>query len=594
MRFLFLLFLTSYSLFAQQSDQQKAYRYYVDGEYQNAIEIYKELTSVRYSGSYFTPYYNSLLELEFYKDANAIAKSFSKSNSRNLQYKIAQIIALKKSGNSKRSNFLYSKLINKINGVRSQAISSASFFARYEFYNEALEIYRLAEKINPNNTFGMQKASIYSKNGEVELMLEEYLLVMEKNSIQSQVITSKIQKFVDNNGIWSDKNYELIKKLLLIKVRNEKNRTDFTEMLIWLFMQNNEYKMALIQAKAVDKRTKLNGEMVYNLASTFLDKEEFSLAIEAYNYIISKGKNNFLFIDSNINRLYALTKKSSFSTNDYHTINIQYENLILELGANKETVVLFTNYAHFKAFYEYDLDKADSLLNIAMLIKGINSVDLAECKMEYADILLLKGNIWESMLYYSQVEKDFKEDPIGHEAKLRRAKISYFQGDFRWAQAQLETLKASTSKLIANNAMELSLLITDNFNLDTTEISMQTFARADLLKYQQKYDLAIFKYDSVLNILPGHSLTDEIYMRKADIYIKLNQPENALNCYKKIGDEWSSDILADDALFKSAKIYDDLLGDDALALQLYNKILEDYNSSIFVAESRRRIRELTK
>ena len=293
MRFLFLLFLTSYSLFAQQSDQQKAYRYYVDGEYQNAIEIYKELTSVRYSGSYFTPYYNSLLELELYKDANAIAKSFSKSNSRNLQYKIAQIIALKKSGNSKRSNFLYSKLINKINGVRSQAISSASFFARYEFYNEALEIYRLAEKINPNNTFGMQKASIYSKNGEVELMLEEYLLVMEKNSEQSQVITSKIQKFVDNNGIWSNKNYELIKKLLLIKVRDEKNRTDFTEILIWLFMQNNEYKMALIQAKAVDKRTKLNGEMVYNLASTFLDKEEFSLAIEAYNYIISKGKNNF-------------------------------------------------------------------------------------------------------------------------------------------------------------------------------------------------------------------------------------------------------------------------------------------------------------
>lgn len=594
MRFLFLLLLASYSLFAQQSDQQKAYRYYVGGEYQNAIEIYKELTSVSYSGSYFTPYYNSLLELELYKDANAIAKSFSNSNSRNLQYKIAQIIALKKSGNSNRSNFLYSKLINKINGVRSQAISSASFFARYEFYNEALEIYRLAEKLNPNNFFGMQKASIYSKNGDIELMLKEYLLVMEKNSEQSQFITSKIQKFVDNNGIWSNKNYDLIKKLLLVKVRDEKNRADFTEMLIWLFMQNNEYKMALIQAKAFDKRTKSNGEMVYNLASTFLDKEEFSLAIEAYNYIISKGKNNVLFVDSNINRLFALTKKSSFSTNDYNAINIQYENIIHELGANKETVILFTNYAHFKAFYEYDLDIADSLLNAAMLIKGINSFDLAECKMEYADILLLKGNIWESMLYYSQVEKDFKEDPIGHEAKLRRAKISYFQGDFRWAQAQLETLKASTSKLIANNAMEISLLITDNFNLDTTEISMQTFARADLLKYQQKYDLAILKYDSVLNIFPGHSLTDEIYMRKADIYIKLKQPEKALNCYEKIDDGWSSDILADDALFKSAKIYDDLLSDDALALQLYNKILEDYNSSIFVAESRRRIRELTK
>ena len=212
--------------------------------------------------------------------------------------------------------------------------------------------------------------------------------------------------------------------------------------------------------------------------------------------------------------------------------------------------------------------------------------------MEYADILLLQGDIWESMLYYAQVEKDFKEHPIGHEAKLRTAKISYYQGDFDWAQAQLGVLKASTSKLIANNAMQLSLLITDNYNLDTTEIAMRIFANADLLYYQQKYDDAIIKYNSVLTRFTGHSLSDEIYMRIGSIYLKNGKIEEALANYKRIEENWSYDILADDAIYKRAKIYDDILKNPLLAMKLYEQILLEHNSSIYVAESRKRFRYL--
>ncbi|MEC7646437.1 MAG: tetratricopeptide repeat protein, partial [Bacteroidota bacterium] len=269
-----------------------------------------------------------------------------------------------------------------------------------------------------------------------------------------------------------------------------------------------------------------------------------------------------------------------------------YKKVIDDLGKNRNTVLLLSNYAHFKAFYLHDLIAAESVLQDAMAISGIDSYDLAECKMEYGDVLLLQGNIWESMLYYAQVEKDFKEHPIGHEAKIRTAKISYYQGDFQWAQAQLEVLKASTSKLIANDAMELSLLITDNYNLDTTEIAMRTFANADLLNYQQKYDEAILKYDSVLVVFPGHSLSDEIYMRKADIYLNNGNIQDALDNYQKIEADWNYDILADDAIYKQAKIYDDILNNSKLAMKFYEQILLEHNSSIYVAESRQRFRNL--
>ena len=592
MRVLLVFFLISHVAFTQSSNHQIAYQYYINGEFEKAVILYEELVSQNFSAAYYTPYYTSLLKLEKYNKAEYLAKKLVKKHPKDLQYQLGIIIAQDKAGKNTKADIAYKKLLKRFEGGRSQTINLANTFIRYENYQKALEIYMLSEKINPKNSFGMQKAQLFAKLEDVELMLTEYLNEIKRNPKARKIVTPHIQRFLDNDGIRSEKNYKLVKKLLLLKVRQERERTDFSEMLIWLFMQNHQFEMALIQAKALDKRTNSVGEGVYDLAETFLDKEYFELAKEAYEYVISKGKGNQFFITANINRLYALTKSRFEKDQDISVLDDEYKKTITNLGKNRNTVLLLSNYAHFKAFYLHDLTSAEIILQDAMIISGIDNYDLAECKMEYADVLLLKGNIWDSMLYYSQVEKDFKEHPIGHEAKLRIAKISYYQGDFQWAQAQLGALKASTSKLIANDAMELSLLITDNYNLDTAEIAMRTFAYADLFNYQQRYDEAIQKYDSVLAVFSGHSLSDEIYMRKASIYLKTGKFEDALANYEKIERDWSYDILADDALYKRAKIYDYFLNDPKSAIKLYEKILLEHNSSIYVAESRKRFRDL--
>ena len=357
----------------------------------------------------------------------------------------------------------------------------------------------------------------------------------------------------------------------------------------------NFSKLSLDIDKANTKPNKDGSEVFWIMNAkreTFLDKQYYDLAIKSYEYVIQKGENNFLFIDANINKLYAKTKSLNNKNQEVSSLDDEYKSLIRELGKSRNTVLLLSNYAHFKAFYLHDLLAAETILLSAMDVSGIDKYDLAECKLEYADVQLLLGNVWESLLYYSQVEKDFKENPIGHQAKLRRAKIAYYQGDFDWAQAQLGTLKASTSKLIANDAMDLSLLIIDNLNLDTSIIAMQIFATADLLFYQQKYEKAIAKYDSVITIFPGHTLSDEIYMRKAEIYMQLNNTDMVLEMYNKIATDWNYDILADDALYKMAKLYDSTLSNHEKAMDLYEKILLEHNSSIFVAEARKRFRIL--
>ena len=266
--------------------------------------------------------------------------------------------------------------------------------------------------------------------------------------------------------------------------------------------------------------------------------------------------------------------------------------MIDEVGKNPYSILLLSNYAHFKAFFLDDLNEATLILEEAMDISGVQLLDLAECKIQYADIMLLSGNIWDALLYYSQVEKDLKEHPIGHKAKFKRAKIAFYQGDFTWAQAQLDVLKSSTSKLISNDAMELSLLITDNYNLDTIDQPMIQFANADLLSFQKKYDDALLVYDSILENFRGHDLSDEIYFRKHKIYLQKNDFDMSVKMLEFIVKEYSYEILIDDALYNLAKIFDYQYNNDEKASEFYQELILNHEGSIYTSEARARFRLL--
>ena len=592
MRLIIIFIFFSILLFGQQRQNKLAYQYYINGEYSKAIDIYEDIYKNKFSSVDYRTYIFCLFTVQNYKAAELLAQRALRSYPNNLTYQLEIAIAQEKQGKIKKSTQSYNKLFDKINGQISQAVSLANVFKNYTMYSKALYVYELAEKQNQKSSFRMQKAELYLNLEKTDAMMESYLQELYASPSMKKIITQRIQNFLNNNGIKNEDNFQLVKKKLLPYVRDEINRSDFSEILIWVFMQNSQYEMALRQAMALDKRSNSNGEEVYDMGDFFLDKENFLLAIDAYEYVISKGRENFLYVDATINLLYALTKNVSSEIDSINVIDESYQKAIIDLGKNSNTVLLLSNYAHFKAFYMHDLISAKEILEEAMSIPQITKLNLAECKLEYADVMLLSDNVWDALLYYSQVEKLFKESPLGHEAKLRVAKVSYYQGDFDWAQAQLEVLKTSTSKLIANDALDLSLLIIDNLNLDTTNTAMELFSKADLLKYQQKFSESIAQYDSLLSCFPSHSLTDEVYMRKAEIYIKLDNISEAIKMYNNIIEEWSYDILVDDAIYLLARLYDSVLNDQFKAQNLYQKIIVEHNSSIFAAESRRRFREI--
>jgi len=280
------------------------------------------------------------------------------------------------------------------------------------------------------------------------------------------------------------------------------------------------------------------------------------------------------------------------SATDLAKLDKDYEATLNQLGKNAITAPLISSYAHLKAFYLDKIDDAVKLLEEIIALPGIGEEFKAGCKLELGDILILQGEVWDAALYYGQVDKDFKHDAIGREAKFRNARLSYYLGEFDWAAAQLNVLKAATSQLISNDALSLALLIMDNTGLDSNTAPLLIYSRADVLEFRNNDDKALVTLDSILTLFPKHSLTDEVWYKKAELFEKKEMYDTAAVYFNDIAEKYPDDILADDALFQLAKLYENQLNNKPKAMEYYEKILTKYSGSLFSAEARKKFREL--
>jgi len=286
-----------------------------------------------------------------------------------------------------------------------------------------------------------------------------------------------------------------------------------------------------------------------------------------------------------------ITGTIGYTQEDLEQLKEAYISTLAELPKGDNSAKLMRGYARLQAFYLGDRQEAISILNEVIAMPA-NQKIISGAKLELGDVYVMTGEIWEASLLYSQVDIDHKHDMLGHEAKFRNAKISYYTGDFEWAQAQLDILKASTSKLISNDAMDLSLLIRDNLALDTISLPLEMFARADLLTYQNRFDEATTTLDSIFTEFPMHSLGDEILFQRYKIAFGLGQYEESAAYLEKLIDLYAMDILADNAMFQLADLYQYQLKDEGKAKELYQQLIFEHPGSLYTAEARKRYRTL--
>ena len=572
---------------------QLANEYYVNGDLEKAMSIYKKL----FDNSKNIPlihsnYYNLLINSGDFKIAERYIKKNIKLFRGNVYYKIDYGILLLAMTEKEQAHKEFEIIIESIKKDQYRLRITAQYFVQKQLRDWALRAYKIGRKVSDNKVaYSLELANIYCILNNKDLMVEEYLNYVNQNPGNISYVKNILQ-----NLLVEPEDLVSLKNILIEKVQKYPNESIYFDLLIWVNLQQKNFYGAFVQARAVDKRFWGDGEGVLDIGTVALENKAYEDAIEIFSYIIKKHGNS---INYSIARRMVIQArggmvKNIFPINESEIRNLidDYDNLIAELGINANTVEAMINKALLHAFYLDEKDSAISILNRIIEMRRINARLKAQSKLDLGDIYILTGEYWESSLLYSQVEKTYKEQSIGYLAKLKNAKLSYFKGDFKLAKAHLDVLKEATTREISNDAMDLSLLIHGNTYLDSTDLVMQKYAYIELLLFQNKRLQALDSLNQMIVKFPGHSLIDEIFFQLATIHRQIGHFNQSIVFLKKIKEDYATDILADDSLFLMGNIYEQNLGDKDRAKEIYKRFLSAYPGSVYVAEARKRFRTL--
>ncbi len=588
---LFFLFGFSFNLIGQE--YKLAQQYYNDGEFEKAATLYKKLYDKQKNNEYyFGRYVNCLIYLESLDQAEKDLKSILKEKPKSVNWYVVLGNIYELQFKQEKAEKQYVLALEKLPKERHQVIRLAQEFVRITKYDWAVKTYsKGAELLKDKNIFAYYEADLQRRMGNTKEMITAYLNAIEYQENRMSSIQTIFQRF------FSDSDYQELQSQLYQRVQSNTDIYAFNEMLAWVFIQRKDYRNALRQMIAIDKRNDEDGARVFNIGQVAAEDADWEVASKAFEYIVTeKSQFSPYFFDAQKYNLYSKRKKieanPNYSKEEIETLVGQYYEFLNKLGFNARTIYIITELAELEALYLNDLPKAIQTLNSLLELQGLNPQAEAEAKLSLADYYLMSGEIWESTLLYSQVDKDFGQGILGHEARFRNARLSYFNGDFTWAQAQFDVLKNSTSKLISNDALDLSVFIMDNLGLDTTEQSLKLFADAEMLIFQNRYEDANTSFDELLQQFPAHSLQDDVLYFKAGMLEKQQEYTAAAAIYEKIIADHIEEIRADNAMYKLAELYENMLNDPEKAKGLYERLFLEFTGSVFALEAREKYRAL--
>jgi len=578
---LFFIFISSLSY--GQNDYMLAERYYRDGAYEKAIQIFKVLyTKNPYNTTYLKRLVSSYQETSQFETVEKLLKQRLITYPKHSYLNVELGYNYEKQQQKETAKIYYDKAINSIKTNNGMGGFIGRLFNDNALLDYAILAYQETMRYNPNANYQFQIAQIYGEKGAFEKMFTSYIDLIDKNEDYLNTVQRFTSRYITDDPV--NNNNILFKKALIKKsVSNPKNV--WNQLLSWLFIQQKEYEKALIQEKALYNRNPAYIVNIIDLGYNSYKNSAFDTAKKCFDFILEKSP----FIDQIlIANLY--TVKIAIATNQ-ENIESLFDAIFTRYGKNSATLKIQLAYAEFLTYKKNKPEQAITVLTHAMDIAK-SKFEKAEIKLKLGDVHVFIGNYNKALIYFSQVQTSIKNHPLAQQARFKVAQTSYFKNDFKWAFAQLKVLKASTTQLIANDALDLFLIISDNQPKDSLDIGLQLYAKADLLAFQNKNTQAIDTLQKVIRDYKGQKIEDEALFKQADLFSKTKQFQKAINNYTQIIALDKDGIFVDDSIYQIAEIYLNQLINTEKASEYYQKIIFEHPSSIYLVDARKKYRKL--
>jgi Tfp pilus assembly protein PilF len=637
-------------IFAQDVQEiQIANKYILKGEKEKAIALYEQLAKKNENIPLIhNNYFNLLVDGGKFAQAEDYVEKLIKRDPK-LAYRMDLGIVYTRSGDIAKADKYFRALI-KAQGEDAYKLKSvADYLAARNHVEYSIVALQQARAAAGNNLYTLELANLYRISGKRDQMVQEYLSYVTQTPSNISYVKNLMQILLSK-----PEELEALERLLYDKVQQNQNSEVFADLLIWVNLQQKNFYGAFIQSRAYDKRFKKEQSKTLEIAQIALNNNDFDNADKAYSFVIKEyaGTTSELPArlgliqtrEAKVKKSYPVNRDSvSYLIAQYQTFRTNYPDHPNSYEAHLSQALLY-------AYYLDQKDSAVSSLNRLIANNRVSPNLKAKAKIELGDIYLLKEEPWEATLLYSQVEKTQRETPLGYEAKLRNAKLSYFKGEFLLAQEHLDILKQATSREIANDAIDLSMRIKENTVFDPEGSALKEFASIELLVAQNKNEVALERLKNFtvvrrvkmsreeairknlwspdqqlteqqlqelkqqlekqkLNMFDekimtdsvwvdeivstdGLGIKDDVYWLEANLRMKRGEFEQANSLLEKILSEFSEDILADDAYFLQGELQERYLNNTEKGKEIYREFLNKYPGSVFAAEARKRYRTL--
>ena len=583
-RLLYCLF-CCFSMIAFAQNEQLAQHYFDRGEFEKAVVSFEDLLkSQPHNFNYFQRTVDCYQQLQkFDKAEKLLVDRLEMYKQASFLVELGYNYQLQK--NTEKAKKYYDQAIDRIRKNHNEVFQIATTFDKKGLTDYAIEAYELALKMEPNYNFNYQMALLYGQKGAIDNMIEKFLTEAFTNPQSLVMIQNQMARFMNEDASVSFN--ELLRKALLARIQKTQDLF-WNDFLSWLYVQQKEYGKAFIQQKAIFKRNPDSFSNIVNLAQLAMSEDDQEAASEILNFILVTTKDLDLQIKAHAYLIELQIKKAQLK--DYQAIALELDNRIKQFGVSPYSLQLLQLQAKFAAFQQKDTEKAKGILKNALEMP-LKSEELAAVKMDLADILLLEEKFNQALIYYAQVETDGGNNPTGQEASLRVAKTSYYKGDFKWAEHQLNVLKSASTQLIANDAMDLYLLISDNTVADSTQTALKKLARADFLVYQNKKPEALQAFQAILQAHKGQEIEPVTLLRIGKLLEDQNNFLDAIASYRQIIDLHPASIYVDEATYFAAELYNKI-GDVEKAKPLYEALIINREDSIYFVDAQKKFRRL--
>jgi tetratricopeptide (TPR) repeat protein len=558
-------------------------------EYESALKIYKNLENNNTTkSSAIQGIQNCLKGMMKYDELILYMENLDDTHKSDDQFIISLSEAyLLKSKKEKARELWYSLLNKKKNNIRIYRMVVGSML-KYRLFDDAVKVYELAlQNIKNQNILHLDLANLYRTMLNMEKAAEHFLEYYANFPKQQSFLQRQLLNLTN-----SDEHLEQVAGVLKKYIDNHKDNKPIKEILAGLYIKSRKFDLAYDIFNSLEN-TKKDGSYLFKFGKEAQKNNAYDYAIKSFNKILEIEQTviyNITYFELANTYYKVALKEININDEPEQTTSVikaikMFENLVSKNSLNSYSdLSCFALSKMYLNFY-FDLDKTIYYYNY--LIENYpKSSKYDESLINLGDAFLIKGDLEKSkMAYTKNVDKnDFSI------TTFKLAELEYYKGNFSNALNKYNLIlkNKGVSDSLANNALERTILI-NSFLSDTMDL--KSFAYCEMLKFQNKFSEAVEHLNKLL--IMKNNISPRAGKCMVEVLVKLKKYPEANNILKDLIEQYPEDYHVDEFLFKRANI-EEILGNLQSSFELYQQILNNYETSLYYEQARERARTLSE